>query len=308
MQPTFARVNKKRTDSNKSNLNKRFPILKDHNGVVVLRNGRQIDVVTKGAPTTFRNNDRYIGLEVDFPPTLDEFFGVTTHKQQITISERVWGLLHEAGVWSVFARLRKQWTEMNDDIEAQYDSPEDDEKRPSELAMEEADDFDVPTPRSKEREEEAEDTKEQAIDDLMKGNGLSREEAEREIERVETEHPYRVEIESLPGAPFYRAEQRGIQLVLLINRSHPFFGSIYAAVLGAQGAKLRQALEVLLFVLAKAEIEAADARREFYESERQLWSMRLATALAKLGRHLDLSPEIFEGSELPDEQEVVETE
>jgi len=72
MPPTFARIDKRRTDSNRSNLNKRFAILKDHNGVIVLRNGRQIDVVTKGAPTTFRNNDRYIGVEVDFPPTLDD--------------------------------------------------------------------------------------------------------------------------------------------------------------------------------------------------------------------------------------------
>ena len=55
---------------------------------------------------------------------------------------------------------------------------------------------------------------------------------------------------------------------------------------------------MLLFVLGKAEIEAVDSRRDFYESERQVWSMRLATGLAKLGRHLDLNPEIDEGSEL----------
>ena len=56
MSPTFARMEKRRTDSHPLGIwNKRFSILKDHNGVIVLRNGRQIDVVTKGAPTTFRN-------------------------------------------------------------------------------------------------------------------------------------------------------------------------------------------------------------------------------------------------------------
>ena len=86
MPPTFARVDKTK-DARGKNANERFPILVSHNGLVVLRAGRQIDVVRAGLPTTFGNNDRYIGVEVDFPPALDEYFGVTTHKQQITLSD-----------------------------------------------------------------------------------------------------------------------------------------------------------------------------------------------------------------------------
>jgi hypothetical protein len=54
--------------------------------------------------TTFVNYDRYWGLELDFPPTLDEFFSITTSKQQIVIQDNVWDILKDNGVLFSYRR------------------------------------------------------------------------------------------------------------------------------------------------------------------------------------------------------------
>lgn len=299
MPPTFARLDKRKKDSNKSNQNKRFPILKEHNGVIVLRQGRQIDVVTKGAPIVFVNYDRNIGIEVDFPPTLDEEFGVTTHKQQITISDRMWQLLTDHGVWATVEQLRKRYREMIAEENQKYDEPGvGDGARPSEMAMADASKLDPTPPPSDRRSKQAENGRQSAIDELV-GMGVPHPDAERVFESVVQERPFRAELERVPEGPFYRVELRGGQVVLYINKAHRFFTDIYASVPGAEGVQVRQALEVLLFVLGKCEIEATEDRQLFYMSERQEWSKRLHNALSTLERVL--------GDGIPDEPPAEET-
>jgi hypothetical protein len=296
MPPTFARKDKSREVSRK-NANPRWPILKDHNGLIVLRAGRQIDVVTRGLPTVFVNYDRYVGVEVDFPPALDEYFGVTTHKQQITLSDRILQLLEENGIWRTFDQLRKRQKELRSDLAAEFDSPSTEEnERLSETAMAEASEFDPPVAESERRNEREEQGREEAVKELV-GKGVPQPEAERVIESVEKDRPFRVEIEKNPEGPFYRVELRGGQVLLLINKSHRFYTDVYAAIPGPDGARMRLALDVLLFVLGKAEISAADERELFYQSERQEWSRALNIALARLGALIDLSPEEPEDTE-----------
>jgi hypothetical protein len=127
--------------------------------------------------------------------------------------------------------------------------------------------------------------------------GVSREEAERVIVSVEKARPYTFEIEKNPEGPFYRVELKGGRVVVLMNRAHRFYTDVYAAVGGPDGARIRQALEVLLFTLAKSEVDANGERELFYQSERQEWSRRLNVALAKLGDLIDLAPEEPEDSE-----------
>ncbi len=295
MPPTFARKDKAR-EVGRRNGNQRWPILRDHNGLIVLRSGRQIDVVTRGLPRVFVNYDRYIGIEVDFPPTLDEYFGVTTHKQQITLSDRILQMLEDNGIWKTFDQLRKREKELRADMTAEYDAPPSEEdERPSELAMAEAAQLDPPVAESERRSEREEKSREEAVKDLVK-KGVPKAEAERVIEAVEKDRPFRVEVEKNPEGPFYRVDFKGGQVVLLINSAHRFYTDVYAAVTGPDGARIRQALEVLLFVLGKSEIDASDDRELFYQSERQEWSRRLNVAL------IDLTPEEPEDSETGDSE------
>lgn len=295
MPPTFGRIDKKKEARGK-NRNPRAKIYETHNGLIVLRAGREIDVVTKGLPTTFGNYDRYVGLEVDFPATLDEFFGVTTHKQQITLSESIITLLNQNGVWQTVEKMRRRFQELRGDLTSSYDEhtlpdgTDEEDKRPSEIAMEESATLDPVAPPSERRSRHAEDGREKAVNELV-DKGVPRDQAEKAIETVERQQPFRVEIERIPDGPFYRVDLRGGQVVLLVNSAHRFYTDIYAAVQGSEGANIRQALEVLLFVIGKCEIDAVDERALFYTSERIEWSKRLSTALAKLGTIIDLTPD-----------------
>ncbi len=290
MPPTFGRIDKK-GEARGKNANPRFAILQAHNGLVVLRAGRQIDVVTKGLPTSFGNNDRYVKVEIDFPPSMDEMFGVTTHKQQITLSPRIIQALEENKVWKNLEIMRKRWREMQADLNAEWDAaPKVDDKRPSEIAMEDSAPLDPTAPPSDRRTKEAEEQRDKAIEDLV-DQGVPRDDAENIVATGEKERPFRVTMEANPEGPFYRVELRGKQVLLVINTKHRFYTDVYASVKGTEGARIRQALEVLLFVIGKCEIEADEQRELFYKGERALWSTRLTTALAKLDSVMEAVPD-----------------
>lgn len=103
--PSFGAIDKSR-DAVGLNANARFPILKNYHGLIFSRNGRVIDVQTRAPWTVFINNDRYIRVEIEFSASLDEMFGVTTSKQQVSVSEAIWDALREAGLHKAIEQLR----------------------------------------------------------------------------------------------------------------------------------------------------------------------------------------------------------
>lgn len=105
--PTFGATDKLR-DAIGLNANARFPIIKAYHGVVFSRNGRVIDVQSRTPWTTFVNNDRYIRVEIEFSASLDEVFGVTTSKQQVSLSPEMWNRLQIAGLSKAIEHLRSK--------------------------------------------------------------------------------------------------------------------------------------------------------------------------------------------------------
>jgi hypothetical protein len=286
MAPTFFRRDKSKKATGK-NANARFSVRKDHNGVVMCRLGRQIDVTTKCPYTTFVNNDRSIGMELDFTPSLDREFGVTTAKQQVTVSDRIWELLRENGFLRQLESLRRRYKEEAADADTGFDFGTEDEVRPSERVMRGLEDE---LGSSRRRSEDAE-ALDREVNRLAKKTGLSKRSIREAKKREAAARPFKVDRESHPEAPFYRLEVRGDQQVLLLNTSHRFFTDIFASVEGARGARLRSALELLLFALGSCEMDAEGSRRFWYASERMEWSKRLASMLAELEHHIELEPD-----------------
>ena len=105
--PTFGAADKSR-DAIGMNANARFPIIKAYHGLVFSRNGRVVDVRSRTPWTTFINNDRYIRVEVEFSAALDEAFGVTTSKQQVSLSPEMWDHLRVAGLPKAIEHLRSK--------------------------------------------------------------------------------------------------------------------------------------------------------------------------------------------------------
>jgi hypothetical protein len=103
--PSFAATDKTR-DAIGINANDRFRIIKQFHGVNFTRNGRLIDVQARTPWTVFINNDRYIRVEIEFSAALDEAFGVTTSKQQVSVSTHMWDRLRVAGLQKAIEHLR----------------------------------------------------------------------------------------------------------------------------------------------------------------------------------------------------------
>lgn len=257
----------------------RFRVMKDNNGLIVLRAGRQIDVVNRiqESPNnylTLVNYDRNWGIEIDFDPALDEEFGVTTNKQQITISDRMWDLLKQNGVINALKGLRKRLAEdrKKDDAAKQ---PKD-KKSEKVAAATQSLRARKAVPPSPEKEEKSQKLLEEETKRIAKDTGKPEETVKKEIES----RPFKVDFEELPGAPFYRMLQVGGQKQLRINLSHRFYSDVYAGPHASP--RLQSALELLLIVLGECELDSEKEREAFYRTERPEWSRRLEIMLEDL--------------------------
>lgn len=276
-------------NATRGNQNARWRVSTENHGILVSRMGRQIHTLEQTPWDGFerwRNDDRYWAAEINFPAELDEEFTVSNSKQGVFLSDRMWSLLKDAGMEKALHSLRKSVTT---DQKAKTSEPEKDGgKRASERSLEESEKFKkVKTdPGSIEREKKAKENLEQFIKRRAKESNQPEDEVRKQIEQEVAAHPYRVEFEHLPGAPFFRVEQIGGMKVLYINRWHRFFSDIYAAPESTR--LIRAALEVLLFVIGDCELDAAGNvdRKTFYSVERQEWSNTLATALEMLNRFI----------------------
>lgn len=271
----------------------RFKVMRDNQAFfIVTRAGRQIDLVDKTPFNNSRalvNNDRNWAIELDFSPELDEEFGITVNKQQVTLSERVWDTLEEAGIPGMITSLRSRFN--TDRTKEDAKKSEEFESKPSEEAM----------AGSEKYENEgssilrstllaAEARVKQAAEKFAEHSDKDLEEVHAELMKQTKLNRYKILYESLPGAPFYRSEYYGAQLQLFINMAHRFYRDLYNRP--DVTSRTRNALDLLLFALGYCENQAAEALAEFYKRERQEWSKRLETYLSELN---SLHPRVADG-------------
>lgn len=284
MPPGFQNVDGKIGKS--ATQNKRFNVMKDNNGILALRAGRQIDVVTSKIPKewnlTFANYDRNWKVELDFSPSLDEEFQITTSKQQVVLSDRMWSQLEQHGVKRAITALRIRFH--GDLAKAGADQEnEEQQNRTSESAMVDAAKF--KTRRSQESPEQKairEEALRREIESRVKKTGKSREVIKHEITSEVNSSPYKLSLERSPEGPFYRVEGLGSQVHVFLNEAHPFFNDVYQGP--DSTPRLRAALECLLFVMSECELDANEERQEFYKGERREWSQRFSSVLKVLDR------------------------
>ncbi len=251
--PSFGSIDKDR-DAVGVNANARFPIIKDYHGVIFSRNGRLIDVQTRTPWTTFINNDRYIKVEVEFSATLDEAFGVTTSKQQVTVSPFAWDLLNRAGLPKAIEQLRAKVKEAKLARRLAALAPANGEKRLSEQAMSAA------VGRGKDD-----------VGAAQWGFDL----------RVS---PYRTNFEHAPGGDFFRMDRSHGARTLHINTAHRFYTDLYDGP--ASTAEVRSALEVVLFSIGDIALDQEQKNDGKFVDQLGSWSRRLDQALEMLASHL----------------------
>lgn len=231
--------------------NKRFEVMKDYNGLLICRERRQIDCIPPRW-TKFQNNDANVKVEIDFDPELDEFFGITTAKQQIVVDDEMWEKLQHNGkkggaLRDLVEDLRRRFAELQNELKAKAENKASkDEPRVSALAMEQSERFKgtISEPSATQLEE-AQKNLEHAAQERAELTGKSKEEALDEMTEETSARRWEVEFVPIPEGPFYRPLRLGEQKRLIVNTDHPFYSKIYDAA-----PDVRAALEVLLMVLA----------------------------------------------------------
>ena len=288
----------------------RFGIRKENNGLIFTRKERQIDVVSRTELYAFQNNDRYVGVEIDFPPEMDDLFGVTTSKQTVEMSDRVIQLLRQHRVPATLSNTKERYErEAKAAKSSEFTGEAGEKPRTSEKIMEEASPILRRRPRTEEQEREAQENLQREIDQAAQKAGVPPAAIAAEKEREASERPFKIVFEPVTEGPFYRPELRGSQLVIILNTAHPFFTEVYAPLTGFDGSRVRVGLELLLFVLGMSETEATKERRDWYRSERGDWSGKLSTVLTRLEGQLadlvevdeaDASTEVGDDTASPD--------
>ena len=290
---------------NPTNHNTRFKIMRDNNGLLICRSGRQIDIVTR-LPESWRasfvNFDRFWKIEIDFDPALDEYFGVTTHKQQIEISESMLDQLKNNGLVGLIKDLRKKMRKSRAEVTAALDGKAE-QPRPSEEAL----------AKTKARRSRANPSVKQvrkAEENLTRRAKeraeITGEPVEKERERLRNEaarRPYKVDFESSTDGPIFLAERLGMQYRLILNTSHRFYTDLYEPARKVPG--LCSKMEAAIFILAEAELDAAnDDQESFFKATRVHGSQWLADVLAEMdaaGDREDESSAEMEAEELATE-------
>ena len=277
--PTFAHDNGK---TNQKSL--RWKTLSANRGLIISRNGRLIDVISNlrgknKLDYNLQNYDQWWKCEIDFPATLDEDFSVTTSKQQITMSDRVWEALRNRGVRKTmrngYQLAEKRFSELREAEEIDPNKP-----RPSEeIAAEVKKLTEKPTDELVTRRKRAEDNKKIKIEARVREKNISEEEAQKEVS-FEFSGRFKISQEDIPNGPFFRVEDVGGCLTIMLNRDHLFYKNVYHGK--DSTPKMRQALDLLLFTIGDTWENQSDDARMFYQSQVNEWSQYLNMQYEKL--------------------------
>jgi hypothetical protein len=243
----------------------------DNNGrVSILRNGREIyyDVVPKLFPSGVDDSgiDRFVGVEVSFPATLDEYFQVRNVKRGAEpvskLREELKKIL-ERPIKEARKEIRSHWDEEEKrkrEVAKEHDAAAEAVKRAEET-----------TPRGRAGADMSEAEREQKLNDMFEDLGIDPErDATRaaEIRAVVEELPITLVDGAWPGKELVDIVHLNGKAIVKVNHRHPFIREIYEPVKEAAAKdpsevdpaelvrlsrKIEGAVDVLLMAYAKAE-------------------------------------------------------
>lgn len=221
--------------------------------ISMVRNGREInyDIVPKLLPSGVDKIDRYIGIEVQFPAELDEFFQVRNVKRG---AAPVMKLREELRKWLVRPvtqarkQVRQHWGEVatKDRADSQAHQAVTDavarveETSPPGLAGRNV------TP------EQAEDLIQDLMDDLQL-NPIDDADTVDRVRKEINEKPINMVDARWPGSEMFEIIHLNGKAIVKINHRHPFWKNIYGPIKTAASGTSDTSQEELLELLRKAE-------------------------------------------------------
>lgn len=272
-------------------------LTEENQGFYLVRKGREI-----GSGLSFglfrRHGDKnYFRGEIEFPPELDYYFGITTNKSKYALKQQMRDRL-EKSVGDIPNQIQKKTRKKIDKLKAEAEKENrDKEQTLSERIAEDGDSLLKSRQQLDEDEEEKlreklEEEKKEEIERVEAKDYLDENKKEEEKERIEKEYegymeyPFKVTYDTLPSGQFYEVEKKGKQTRVVLNDGHDFF-EVYERA--TQNERERLHLDLLLMSAAHAE--------EFYSDNEQMmrylneWRTEWSTALRIF---LDQEPDTFD--------------
>ena len=287
--------------------------MRKYNGIIIVRNGRVIAVEKDYIP--FRNNDFNIGVMLEFSGKADEYFGLTTLKNTLSIKEETKALFDKLGLVNEISNVRAERQKLFSEWRRPADIKVKDKGGNVVTAAEFAAAQQRATPRYKPDAEtseivkkEGEDNFQKAVKKLAEKENLTPQEAEKKHSaRLKGKPDFRTDVMPLRGAEFVNFTQDGFQTVMEINSDHPFYKYIYGSAHVTAFGKM--AIKNLLFSISEAlktvVIGPVDAGKSLRAStvQRHLlsqWSKNLEDQLTNLAEKTNPEEYDFSNAEPPE--------
>ena len=213
----------------------RWKIMKENQGIIFKRLGRRMDMV-KDFDYTLMNYDRYWMCEIDFPAELDDLFEVTTSKQQVIPSQKIWDTIKDKTSPMIWEMFRKARNDAQLEISRRNDLLKENKNEkfadPAEVAAEETKLNEGAEQEVVERENRAKKRKEEIVKALAKENKISIEQAEIEYTAKFSDARYKTTFEkSGEFGKVFRFDEHGDEtavIQVIINEQHPFYLKYYS--------------------------------------------------------------------------------
>ncbi|WCT56530.1 ATP-binding protein [Paenibacillus kyungheensis] len=243
--------------------------LKDRDGKIsILRNGREIyyDPIQGMFPSRIENIDRFIGVEISFPATLDEYFQVRNVKRGAVPVGKL-----RAEIRKILDKPVKAARKQIQDVFAKTSTEKrkhDIEHTPATKAVKEAEKTAIP---GRAGLNATEDEVKEVIKDILEDAGIdadiNKELADKMTEQI-NEQPITLVDSSWPGKELLDITHFNGKAVVKINHRHPFIKQIYNPIKEASSQdpstinpdemielarKAEAAIDVLFMAYAKAE-------------------------------------------------------
>lgn len=286
----------------------RLEIRTNGRGISFVRAGREIETL-KVLPHTERDKSAGLGswlplqsydyhwaCEITFKPELDEVFGITNDKQKVRPLEGFWRLLSKDDIgldkalrdehnWQWITRENKRKEKNKATIQEQTQPT--DEPTFAESAAATVEIITGKTVQIPERDKNLiKIITEEKIDERVKVTNETRDEAIKALKDERNRRPYIITYFNDFSGAFYEPELGANgQVVVKINRVHPFFQAVYGTLLTIEGgSKAKESIDLLLIALAKAELTTEHKTTKLlYETQRkETWSPFLEKSLKVL--------------------------
>lgn len=282
----------------------RFEVRKPRRGMSFVRSKREIETVDvfprrlreetsgMGKWPLLQGYAYHWGVEVRFGPELDDVFGIANDKQTVRPIEDFWRVLAEAEIDKVLNR-ENRWQnierhKVEEARKAAKLSEERDTPSPAEMAAQSADVAMGTKPKVPDsKKPKVRDAFERKMDEQAQEQQKPREDVVEAARKQAEIRPYKVVyVDGNDSNAFYEPDFDGTQVVVKINKRHPFFTVLYANLLDKPGLGVaKEAVDLVLIALAKGELGDNEQTTEIYRAQRETqWSPFLATAMRDLER------------------------